>query len=44
MAYAWNIVAAIVILLVGLWLVSRITRGLNALLAKRMEPMLARFL
>lgn len=44
MPYAWNIVAAIVILLVGLWLVSRITRGLNALLAKRMEPMLARFL
>lgn len=44
MPYAWNIVIAVVMLLVGLWLIARIRSGMDKLLQQRMEATLARFL
>jgi small conductance mechanosensitive channel len=42
--YAWNIVIAVVIFLVGKWVVARLTNFMRTAMEKKLDPTIARFL
>ena len=42
--YAWNIVAALLIFLIGLWVVARLSKWLQNLMGKRLDSTIAKFL
>lgn len=41
--YAWNIVAALLVFVIGLWVVARISHWIKRLLAKRLDAVVAQF-
>ena len=43
MPYAWNIVAALVIFIIGKWIVSKVAQGVNRMMDKRIDHTVAKF-
>lgn len=42
--YAWNIIAALLIFLIGMWIVSRLSNWMQNLMGKRLDATIAKFL
>lgn len=41
--YGWNIVAALLVFVIGLWVVARISNWIKGLLGKRLDPVISQF-